>query len=113
MLSQPASKSKRESTFILLLMGAPAPGKAALLPSATRRQQKAPHLPDRSPRVTQESNLAEAVSPYPCLARPLLHPPASVTKVSTRVQNSLSEAESRGLDVCLCPVCHRTCSHKP
>lgn len=104
--AQPASEGKGESTFRPARRGAPGaearPGKVALLPSATRRQQKAPHLLHSSPRVTQESNLAEAVFLYHFLLDLLLHPLTSPSEGSADVQSSPREAEPRGLDICLC-----------
>ena len=75
---------------------------------AAKSTEPASHVP----RVIQERNLAEAVSLYPFLLDLLLHPLTSPTKVSTDVQSSQREAEPRGLDICLCPACQRTCSHK-
>lgn len=95
---------------------------SCLPPGGSREHHAWPAPPsDRFPGLTNESNLAEAVSLHPSL-HPLLRclllsPLTSLRRVSTGARSGPEEGrtglpEPRSLDICLWPVCQRTCSHQ-
>ena len=84
----------------------------ALLPSATRWQQRAPCLPLSGPQFWKRGiRLEQSSSPSP---EGLLHPPTSqlTATVCSPEGGRRGHPEPRSLDICLCLACQHPCSHK-